>query len=209
MADLKDFPVSFPYNATSSPYSPSKPHHGEDRAAPVGTAITVSGTLLGLVGSTGYSFGPHCHIDKNVSFPSSGGYVNPSNWVNIKSGTVVFAQDYGTAGKTVVVAADDGFYYRFLHMSEIKAQVGQRVGDEMITKDILIWVYGAFFGSYPTDADFKNWVGKNELSNLIYQCEHDARRANYYASVQKGFACINNPPQANFEEIPGPVYKKK
>ena len=124
MSDLRDYPVNFPFGATSSPYSASKPHHGEDRAAPFGTPVIVGGTTVGLVGSTGYSTGNHCHIDKNT-----GTYVNPSDWVNIKEGTVTFAGANGTAGNQVSVQAN-GATYRFLHLSSILVSVGDKIGEK-------------------------------------------------------------------------------
>lgn len=78
----------------------------------------------------------------------------------------------------------------------------------MITKQILEIMMGAFFGASPTQADIDNWVGKNELDNMVWQFENDQRRKNYYAQVQKGFTCLKNPPTPGFTEIPGPVYKK-
>lgn len=82
------------------------------------------------------------------------------------------------------------------------------IGDEMITKELLEILFGAFFGSVPTQADYNNWVGKNELSNLVVQLERDVRRKAYFDTVQKGFACLNGS-GSQYEKVTFEVFKKK
>lgn len=124
---LSDYPVTFPYGATDPPYSPSNPHHGEDRACPTGTPIKVSGKLLGYSGNTGFSSGPHCHIDKKRWIPLVGWrYFNPKGWSTIH-GRVTFVGDAGTAGKMVEIKTIYGSRFRWLHMSSFSKKVGDRV----------------------------------------------------------------------------------
>lgn len=124
----QDYPITLRFGDTRSPYSGTKPHHGIDYAAPEGTPVVVAGVEIGLVGSTGYSTGPHLHVDKN-----NGSYIDPSDWVSIASGTVTFADENGTAGKQVSISAN-GCTYRFLHLSKINVTEGEVIGD-MITKE--------------------------------------------------------------------------
>lgn len=126
MESLSELRIGLGYGATSYPYSKSDPHHGIDIPAPKGTEIDPSGVVIGLVGNTGYSFGNHCHIDKNKKLWVTSGYVNPSDWETI-TGEVIFAQDAGTAGLCVVIEADNGYFYRFLHMSKITCKVGDKI----------------------------------------------------------------------------------
>lgn len=158
MASIADYPISFPFGATSAPYSPSKPHHGDDRAAPSGTPIIVSGKNIGLVGSTGFSSGPHLHVDKNPNYPATSGYVKPTNPFSI-TGKVVFAGDAGTAGRMTVIKTADA-YWRFLHQSQINVKAGDIIQGGTIM---------------PTEAEVKNyfqvWLGRqptaDELANHI------------------------------------------
>lgn len=82
---------------------------------------------------------------------------------------------------------------------------------ETITKETLIRCYGAFFGIYPSDADFKNWVGKPELNNLIAQLEANPARKAYFDKVQAGFKALENQ-DANFKQVGTidgkPIYSK-
>lgn len=124
---LKDYKISFPYGATSWPYSIFKPHHGEDRAAPKGTIVTVGKLKIGTVGSTGFSTGPHTHIDMHKGINPLAGihYKNPKYWVNMR-GTVVWTGWLGTAGKTVIIKSNAGNYYRFLHLDKIVTSKGKK-----------------------------------------------------------------------------------
>jgi hypothetical protein len=72
MAQASDYPVTFPYGATSAPYAPGHPHTGEDRAMPANTEINVGNTILGYVGKTGKATGYHVHVQKY-----KGGYMHP------------------------------------------------------------------------------------------------------------------------------------
>lgn len=127
MRDLSTYPVSFPYGATSSPYSPSKPHSGEDRAGPKGTPIIISGTLIGTVGTTGKSTGPHTHIQKKVN----GTITNPKGQGLNITGEVIEAGFNSEIGNFVRVRDNSGVIWSYFHMDERKVKVGDKVGGNM------------------------------------------------------------------------------
>lgn len=113
-------------------------HHGIDIIPKVGATINhpvalSNGQVLGLMGDTGLANGAHTHIDKSIDGSRKySSYRSPSDWFSIQ-GIVTFAGDLGTAGKTVIIKADSGHIYRFLHFNEIKVKTGQRVGGKPMT----------------------------------------------------------------------------
>lgn len=174
MASLSDYPLTpgYGFGSTNPPYSASKPHHGIDIGAPLGTDIIVGGLLLGTVGDTGAADGYHCHVDKNRNYPTSVNYVDPSDWRTIQ-GSVVFAANAGTAGNMVVVQATNGYYYRFLHMNAINAKIGDKVGMEpLCTLAQAQAMAFAFEGA-------NGYYGKNALAG-----ELDAELNKYVAGVK-------------------------
>lgn len=185
------YPVTQPYG-----YDPNYPlnngyHRGIDYGYPLGTQVVVNGVVIGLSGATGAVTGPHLHVGKFIN----GNAQNPGVGNGFKfNSAVVLDTGYDSVNGNYVRLTADGAIWVYLHLSVIKVTRGQelRGGDEMITKDILDSVYGAYYGSSPTQADYNNWVGKNELSNLIFQAERDQRRKDYFDSVQKGFSCLRN-----------------
>jgi murein DD-endopeptidase MepM/ murein hydrolase activator NlpD len=132
MKYAQDYPVTLPYGATypTPPYSRLNPHHGCDYGAPKGTVVKVGSLKIGTVGSTGFAFGAHLHVDKHRysvgSYPLGiRKYLDPKGWSTIK-GTVVYAGWLGTAGKTVIIKTEAGTYFRFLHLDKIVTSKGKK-----------------------------------------------------------------------------------
>lgn len=121
MKDASQYPVSYPYGATTPPYSPNNPHRGEDRKCPKGTPVIVNGVQIGLTGSTGLTTGPHLHVQKNIgsrNYPPNGQGFQFNNAKVIKAATDKWN------GNHVVLEAD-GFQWYYLHLDKITCSVGQ------------------------------------------------------------------------------------
>lgn len=161
-----DYKVSFPYGATSAPYSKSNPHKGEDRAAPAGTPITVNGVQIGLVGTTGYSTGNHCHIGKwsggSHKAPNGGGK-------SFKSAVVTQVAQDAVNGKYVRVQAD-GYSWVYLHMSKQTCKVGQKlVAPKPAAKVYTTVKSGEGLSQIAKRAGYKDWwlpTAWQRISNL-------------------------------------------
>lgn len=124
MRDLSQYPVSYPYGAITAPYSPAHPHRGDDRAAPLGTPIIIRGVTIGLVGSTGMSTGPHCHIQKRINNQ----IVNPQGGGLNIIGVVEQAGENSEAGKYVRIReTSTGNLWSYFHLSKILVKVGDKI----------------------------------------------------------------------------------
>lgn len=181
-----DYPVTWGYLEQGTIEGQTYTHRGLDRAMPIGVPIVIDGVTIGYSGNTGLSKGPHLHTQAGRDAATQN-TINPAPY-EFKGGvvTALRAVDEKSWGRYVTIRTDSGVYITYAHLESVNVTVGQRIkkGEEMITKELLIWLHGAFFGAHPSKADFDNWVGKNELSNLVYQCEVDQRRKHYYNGIQ-------------------------
>lgn len=145
MKDAAQYKVSFPYGATSAPYSPSRPHRGNDRACPQGTPIIIGGQTIALTGNTGLSTGPHLHTQAGTDVACQKTF-EPSA-LEFKLGAVVALRqvDTGAWGKYVTIQVGDR-YITYAHLSAVKVQVGQKIGENM---------------NYPNAGDIKNIGDQN------------------------------------------------
>ncbi len=187
---LIDFPVSYPYGATNSPYSPARPHRGNDHAAPGGTPIIIEGTLIGLVGTTGLSTGNHTHIQE-----WQGTFSNTRKPQNSFKGGIVtatgFASDFGNY---VTIENDDGWSDTYAHLSRIDVKTGDKLGGQVETfkdsNDVRVNGFNVFgIDIAGSDPALLAWVGKSKLEffkGLGAQVVNNTRAQNErYAELQK------------------------
>jgi hypothetical protein len=141
MKQASDYPISFPYGATSAPYGTAAlPYHrGDDRAMPNGTPVIVNGVQIGLSNNTGFSTGSHLHLGRF----QGGKDTNPNGQgFNLKAPVMVttVASD-ATNGKYVRLTDGDGVQWVYLHLQSQSVTQGQELkggspqGDDMLTLD--------------------------------------------------------------------------
>jgi len=211
-----DYPITTPYGYTGYPYSRDRKHQGNDRACKTGTPLFVAGQLIGKTGHSGYVLG-----SSNVVGAKDGEHLHTQEWFGTSTTNtrlpqhendpgIVLETGIGSQwGKFITFKFNDGWKLTYCHLDEILVTAGQKVGNELevITKELLDMTFGAFFGSLPTKADYDNWVGKPNVSNLIVQCEADQRRKDYFRTVQTAFALLNKPQE--FVPLGKEVFVKK
>lgn len=154
---LFDYPVSFPFGATTAPYSPTHPHSGEDRAAPSGTPIVVSGVQLGVVGATGQVTGPHTHIQKAVN----GVFVSPNGAGGNVTGKVTEVGYNTEIGNFVRIVDASGVRWSYFHMRDVPlVKVGQIIGgDDMYpNQGDIVNIWRKFLGKEPNANDIAYWT---------------------------------------------------
>lgn len=162
-----DYKISFPYGATSAPYSPSHPHRGDDRACPTGTPVVINGVTIGLTGATGFVDGPHLHVQEWHN-----NYLDIRKPQNAFKGGIVTnidpngTQGDGSFGKFITVKTADGWSDSYCHLSEIKVKIGQELKAVQGGNDM-----------YPNQGDLTNfynstgWPGHPPNGNdIAYWC---------------------------------------
>lgn len=187
--EAKDYPVTFPYGATTAPYSPAHPHLGEDRKMPKGTPIPVNGVLVGYAGSTGKSTGDHTHNqrqDKNgkVINPQGGGFEVPKPTVVTETG---YKAD--SIGYYVRYRDGNGFIWSIFHMDKpASVRVGQQLikGDNM-QQDIDV-LYKQVDNLNKQRAEQATQI--DQLYTLVDQCNKNIEKLQSTSQVEGEFKTI-------------------
>lgn len=134
MKDLSQYNISFPYGATTPPYSPAHPHRGADRKCPIGTPVIINGVTIGLTGNSGsyngQPYAPHCHIQAWVGDVAN--TRNPAPY-EFKGGTVINTGVGPQWGNFVTILVD-GVNVTYAHLSKINVKKGDRIpqGEPMV-----------------------------------------------------------------------------
>lgn len=135
-----DYPVYFPFGATTEPYSKANPHKGDDRCNAMNVPIVVNGVQIGLTGATGYTFdndgnqgtpgAAHLHTQKIVN----GTAINPNGGGNTLKNpvTVTVVGENAGKGKYVQLKDGDGALWEYLHMSRQDVKQGQTLQGEIM-----------------------------------------------------------------------------
>lgn len=197
----KDYPVTFPYGATTAPYSPAHPHTGEDRKMPLDerVAIEVNGVVVGYAGTTGNSTGIHTHTqrqDKNgkVIHPQGGGF-------DVSQPTIVTATGFNSSiGNFVRYKDGNGETWSQFHMdSPAVVRVGQQLIEEedMPNDGDVDNVYLMFNGRKATNDEKKVYTSKpwSAGDGLFYgKVQPEVNNLNIaLAEARKGFIQVTEP----------------
>lgn len=205
MTSAIDFPVSFPYGATSPPYSPGHAHRGDDRAAPQGTPVVVDGTQIGLVGATGLATGPHLHLQEYKG--NAANTRKPQN--SFQGGKVIAASFSSDFGNYVTIQTSDGWCDAYCHLSRIDVKVGQVIGGDVeIGYDTANQIHQDLTGKNWDKSSWEaNAKGKN-FSDTYSFVQQSQTRKDYQSEIttwQKAYETGGG----QFEELPFKTYKKK
>lgn len=125
---VQEYPVTTPYGDVPGYPLHNGFHQGIDYGCPVGTPVIVNGTIIGISGNTGYTFGPHLHLGKWLG----GAVQNPLNdGFQFNSAVVTQVGEDADDGKFVRVQGD-GFSWVYLHLSNNSiVKVGQVLQGEI------------------------------------------------------------------------------
>lgn len=157
------YPITFPYGATDAPYSPARPHKGNDRPTPMGTKIRIGSTVIGLTGNSGLSTGPHLHSQAGTDEWCQN-TLQPDQY-EFKPGKVVHVGNASQWGNYIIMQVNPDRYICYAHLSEIMVKEGQEItGDTMLTKRMQDYLYVALLGRTPTK-EARVFVGKHSFED--------------------------------------------
>lgn len=187
----QDYPVTFPYGATSDPYSPTRPHRGDDRPTPMNTPVLLDGQQVALTGNTGMTSGPHIHIQEWTG--SVANTRKPQN--SFKGGKVMtVSNDVNQQwGKHITIKNADGWMTTYAHLNQINVQAGQVIGGDVeIGHDTANIIHQDLTGknwdksSWEANAKGKNFAQTYEMvRNSQARKDYQAYLANLKPAAQK------------------------
>jgi hypothetical protein len=162
-----DYKVTFPYLATSAPYSITHPHSGEDHKMPLRTEIWVGDTLIAYSGNTGESTGPHSHVQRAKKGVYVAPYLPPQgkgygNTIALPA-TVIEVGNKADVGNYVRLMDKNNERWSYFHNDAIVVKVGAVINEEnedMLNEGDVKNLYNAGWHRDATAAEIKQWVGK-------------------------------------------------
>lgn len=197
----RDYAVSFPYGATSAPYSASSPHRGNDRACPSGTPVIVGDTTIGWTGMTGWATGPHLHTQAGTDLYCQNTF-NPGG-LEFQPGAVA-AKGWATQWGNYVIVKTSGGYICYAHLQQTNVNVGQVINGSITggtTVETIKSMYWRLLGreadqsgidTYSFAASQKGWeFVYNDLKNSPEgQRDWDRRNPSRVASLEQQLAAV-------------------
>lgn len=173
----KDYPVYFPYGATSPPYSAAHPHLGDDCCNVWGEEVEIEGIVIGLVGATGDAYDSEgrrgtkaaAHLHSQEWLSSVTNTRKPQN--KFKPGIVVAAGTASEWGNYVTIRNDDGWNTTYAHLEKVFVNPGQLItgGNMTLTaEDVDAFILATLYRN-ATEQDIKDFTGKSliELRDAV------------------------------------------
>lgn len=186
---IQEYRVSFPYGATTAPYTPTRPHRGNDRAAPAGTPVIIQGIRIGLVGATGWATGPTLHTQAGTDIACQK-TINPGPY-EFQPGTVVNTGRGDQWGNYVTIKVGDK-YIAYTHLSRIDITKGSVIKalptqpvikgvNEMANAEQVKAIYRAVLYREGDPGGIQNYTGRDAnkiISEMLNSPERKSLEAN-------------------------------
>jgi hypothetical protein len=153
-----DYQVTFPFGATTAPYTPAHPHRGDDYPCANGTPLVIDGEEIARTGDTGDVTGPHLHVQEWLDDVAN--CRRPQH--AFKPGLVTAANNNVNQqwGKHITILNPDGWNTTYCHLSEVFVNVGQVIGVNMEKADVDNLV-APMQGRPADEQSYSGFVGKN------------------------------------------------
>lgn len=173
----QDYPVTFGYGAQDGYYyGPNGivgPYHrGNDREMQIGTPVKVGNKVIGLSGNSGTTGGPHLHIGAFKGTQD----INPGPF-EFLPGTVIATGYDPTMGNYIKIDVGGGVLTVYMHLSQINVNVGDKLGEEMPSRQDIQSLWEMILETYPKEQDFSYWSARS-TSELIQALLTGADRKN-------------------------------
>lgn len=210
-----DYPVTFPFGATSAPYTTASPHRGDDRPCPAGTLIVIGGKQIGLTGATGKVTGPHLHIQEYLGYPAN--VRKPQN--AFKPGRVTVVSESSDFGKYITIQNADGWVDSYCHLSRQDVSVGQIIGGNDMTVDdagaralltlsTLMALPGLAADRQPTMQEVQNLIGR-DLVDAVNSLTSTAPWGANWNMVKHYDEDVAHAGSGNYEPVTEQLFRKK
>lgn len=166
--NIDQYNITFPYGATSAPYSATHPHRGNDLPLNY-EPVLIKGFQIGISGQTGLADGPHVHVQAGTD-PNAQQTIDSKPYIG-QPGTVFKTGTASEWGNFVCVKVGDVYVY-YCHLSQITCNTGDIINkeEEMPNQGDVINVYKRINNKTPDQHEIQTYTTKpwNAADGLYY-----------------------------------------